>query len=171
MNIVLIWMRATWKSYYWRRIAKHFWLKFLDTDNLIELKAWMKIAEIVKISGWNRFREYEKEVLCDVKDLKNHIIATWWWLPCHHGNSEVLKELWKVIWLRAWSKFIASFLMNDKWKRPSLTWKDIVEELDELITERSPIYKDIADVVIDIDRVDKEEVLVKIIEKIWKFKI
>lgn len=149
-NIILIGMRWTWKTYNWKIISNDLWMKFIDTDELIERAIWTKIKEFVEEHWWDEFRKLEYNLLCKLKSKSNCVISTWGWMPLFFDSWDILKSMWQIIWLKASSKYICRRI-GESQSRPSLTWKNPRDEIEELITERNPVYASLADIVIDLD--------------------
>ena len=58
-NLFLIGMMGSWKSTVGRKLAETLDMEFVDTDDVIEEMTEMKVAEIFKEFGEERFREME----------------------------------------------------------------------------------------------------------------
>lgn len=74
-NIVLIGMPGSGKSTIGRRLAKHFGLKFLDADHLIEEHENMPIQAVVDKRGLRYFMQLEGEILNSLQ-VQGYVIAT-----------------------------------------------------------------------------------------------
>lgn len=160
MNIILIWLRGVGKTYYWKLLSKEFWYDFIDTDDLIEKRSNLKIFDIINKYWWDEFRSIEHEVVNDIVWSKNSFISTWWWLPCYFDNAIKIKKLWKIIWLKASIDYMIKLIWKSyKNNRPSITWKSIYEEIEDLINIRYPVFDNIADITIDTEINNKEQII------------
>ena len=74
-NIVLIGMPGSGKSTIGKRLASHFKLKFVDTDQLLEQAENMHIQAIVDKRGLRYFMQLEEQILGSI-DLQSCVIAT-----------------------------------------------------------------------------------------------
>ena len=160
-NIVLIGYRATGKTTVGRLIAQRLGWKFVDTDVLIEQRAKKSIAEIVAQEGWQGFRRREKEVIAEVSVKKNMVIAVGGGAVINKENVKNLKQNGILIWLKANADTIAKRLAQDEKtasQRPSLTGKSVVEEIEEVLSERLPLYQQAADIEVDTERYSPEEI-------------
>jgi len=151
-SVYLVGCRAVGKSSIGKMLAQKLSYVYLDTDVMITEKHGQSVTEIVEASGWQRFREYEKEVLQELQSRRQCVVAT-------GGGAIVHSELWPhlkkqgcVIWLTAGLDVLCSRIRGDQQTdalRPSLTGKDVCRELEDILAERSPLYKAVADYTID----------------------
>ncbi len=168
-NIVLIGYRTTGKTTVGRLIAQRLGWEFVDTDVLIEQQAKKSIAEIVAQEGWQGFRRREKEVIAEVSAKENMVIAVGGGAVINTENVKNLKQNGILIWLKANADTIAKRLLKDKKtasQRPSLTGKSVVEEIEEVLRERLPLYQQAADIEVDTERYSPEEIASLIIKNL-----
>ena len=59
MNLFIIGMMGSWKSTVGRKLAESMDMEFIDTDDAIEEVTEMKISDIFREFGEDRFREME----------------------------------------------------------------------------------------------------------------
>ncbi len=173
MNIVLTGMRGSGKSYYGRRLAKILGWGFVDTDEIVVKKAGMSIPEIVAKLGWPHFRTIEKEIIQEVANLDEHVIATGGGVIIDRENEQSLKRNGRIVLLYRTPENCANYVFNGyKHKeRPALTDRDISDpaaleaELSELWTDREKRYRESADLIIDTNKeTPPEEILEKLQE-------
>src|SRR3989338_65961 len=69
MNIALIGYRGTVKTTVSKLLADELGYKLLSTDALIVEHANLSISELVKKSGWEKFRAIEKEVISEIAEF------------------------------------------------------------------------------------------------------
>ena len=76
--------------------------------------------------------------------------------PVREANRGVIRDLGKVIYLKASSEVLVSRLLRGVEERPMLKGHDLKERTDELLLEREDKYLSLADQVIEIgeDSVD-----------------
>jgi len=95
--------------------------------------------------------------------LENHIIDTGGGIILREENIKNLKENGIIFWLKADQKTIIKRIKNDN-QRPALTdKKSFTEEVSEVLKERNPQYKKVADYIIDTCKFPVVEVANKII--------
>jgi len=154
-NIILYWMRWTWKSAIWKKIADSLWYNFIDLDKYISEKNNEKLSDFIEKNGWEKFRDEEYNYLKDVLRIKrNNIISLWWWTITFERNRELINSQKnnKLIYLNTSLENISSRILKDEksWeKRNSLTWKSVLEELKQIFEERKDIYKNSCDFEVD----------------------
>ena len=161
MNIVLIGYRCSGKSSSGRIIAKKTGRTFIDTDGFIEEKAGSSIEEIVKVRGWEYFRGLEKEVIKEVSDMDNLVIATGGGVVIDEDNVTILKKKGFTVWLKADVDTIKERMEREELSgniRPSLTGVDTLDETETVLASRNPLYKKTADLVIDTAQISVKEV-------------
>ena len=74
-NLVLVGMMGSGKSTIGKVISRKSGLKFIDTDELIEIQEKMKIREIFKNKGEDFFRQIEEKIILKVMKLNGYVIA------------------------------------------------------------------------------------------------
>jgi shikimate kinase len=162
MNIILIGVRGSGKSAVGSRLAAHLQMKFVDTDDLVEERQGVPISDIVKFKGWDHFRRLEKSVIEEISKGDHLIIAPGGGAVLDADNVKALKRGGFIIWLKADQKTLLKRIQNDRGsstRRPTLTGKGTLEEIDETISEREPFYEKASEVQIDTSMMDVEAVV------------
>jgi len=161
MNIILIGYRGSGKSTVGSRLAARLQMRFVDTDNLIESKEG-HISDIVKSKGWDYFRKLEKSVIEEISKGSNLIIAPGGGAVLDTDNINALKRNGFIIWLKADQQTLFKRIQKDQGsstRRPTLTGKGILEEIEETISERGPFYEKASEIQIDTSAQDVEAVV------------
>ena len=152
MNIVLIGYRGTGKSSVGKLLAERSGRTLVSTDAEVVRRAGQSIPDIVKQHGWDRFRDLESEVCRDLAGKDQLIIDTGGGAILRQDNVDQLKARGIVFWLTAEVPTISRRIGGDT-QRPSLTGaKSFVEEIEEVLRERTPTYRAAADHTIATDR-------------------
>ena len=162
MKIFFIGYRCTGKTTIGKILARRLSFDFIDTDRIIEQHAGSTILEIVETYGWKRFRQIEKQMLLNVKNSENTVIATGGGIIMDHDNQQFIKKNGFCVWLDADIKTIMVRLNTDnktKNSRPMLTNKDLLKETNELRKLRNPLYKKTAHIRIDTSFYTPEEIV------------
>lgn len=165
MNIVLIGYRGSGKSAVGSRLAARLQMKFVDTDDLIESKEG-HISDIVKSKGWDYFRRLEKSVIEEISKGNNLIIAPGGGAVLDADNVKVLKRNGLIIWLKADPQTLLKRIQKDQGsstRRPTLTGKGTLEEIEQTISERKPFYEKASEIQIDTSKLDAEAVVERIL--------
>ena len=162
-NIVLIGYRGTGKTAVGKQLAEVLNIKLIEMDRLISEKAGMSIPEIIEKYGWTRFREIESEVAEMVSKLRNCVIDTGGGVILRSENVENLKKRGIIILLKADIPTISNRIQDDD-QRPSLTCnKSFVEEVGDVLKQRTMMYEDAAEFCIDTSKLTLEETVNRII--------
>ncbi len=150
--VYLIGCRAVGKSSIGVKLARKLGYEFLDTDTLVTEKLGCSVAESVRREGWQKFRALEKEVLLQLLKRSSCVVATGGGAILHRDIWPQLKQQGLVVWLTADIKTLCERLAGDQNSeslRPSLTGKDVCQELEDVLAERTPLYRETADCIID----------------------
>ena len=151
MNIVLIGYRGAGKSAVGRRLAARLGRKLVSTDAEIVKRAHRAIPEIVAQEGWEYFRDLESDICRELASRDQLVIDTGGGAILRTQNVEVLKKNGTVFWLEASVGTITKRIGRDT-QRPSLTGtKSFVDEIQDVLQERTPKYQAAADHVIATD--------------------
>lgn len=151
MNIVLIGYRGTGKSSVGKILAERLSRRLISTDAEVVRRAGLPIPEIVRQSGWERFRDLESDVCRDLAGQDGLIIDTGGGAILRPQNVAALKTNGTLFWLTAEVATIAARIGGDS-QRPSLTGtKSFVEEIEDVLRERKPTYEAAADHVVGTD--------------------
>lgn len=167
MNIIITGMRGTGKTKLGRLVAEKLGREFIDMDEKIEEETGKKISEMVEKHGWLYFRDLEKKMAKKIGELDNYIISTGGGTLMFKENIKTLKKNGIVILLKASVEKIKDRIKHKK--RPSLTGKDFVLELQEVWEQRKAKYEKAADIIVDVTSDDLGKKRDRIIDEITKF--
>jgi shikimate kinase len=166
MNIVLIGYRGSGKSAVGKKLAARLQRGFVDTDDLIEERHRTSINEIVKSEGWDRFRGMEKKIIEEITREDHLVIAVGGGAVLDADNVKVLRRNGFMIWLKADSRILLKRIGTDPLtigKRPSLTGKGSLEEIEEVLTFRNPYYEEASEIQLDTSGLDVDAVVERIL--------
>lgn len=137
-------------------LAKALGLRFYDLDWYIEERYRKKVAQIFADEGEAVFRRREANMLREVAEFEDVVIALGGGTPCHSGNMEYLNQVSTTIYLKATPETLLEHIRLSHGVRPLLQGKSD-EELREFVTsqlaEREQYYSQ-AQHIIDIDVLD-----------------
>jgi shikimate kinase len=151
VNIVLIGYRGTGKSTVGRQLAVRLGRALVSTDTEIVKRAQRTIPEIVGQEGWEYFRDLESEICRELAGRDQIVIDTGGGAILRQKNVEALKKNGTVFWLTASVETIVKRIGGDN-QRPSLTGtKSFVDEIQDVLQERTPKYQAAADHIIVTD--------------------
>jgi shikimate kinase len=151
MNVVLIGYRGTGKSTVGKLVAERLGRVLVSTDAEIVKSAVQSIPEIVEQNGWEYFRDLETKICQDLAGRDGVVIDTGGGAILRSQNVEGLKRTGKLFWLTAPVETIARRIGADT-QRPSLTGtKSFLDEIQDVLRERTPKYQAAADYIIETD--------------------
>jgi len=151
MNIVLIGYRGTGKSTVAKILGQRLGRKVISTDADIVKEARQSIPQIVEQFGWDHFRGLETQMCRKLQDQTNLVIDTGGGLILKEENVKILKANGTFFWLTAEVPTIVKRISGDT-QCPSLSGtKSFVEEIEDILKERTPKYQAAANHVISTD--------------------
>lgn len=166
MNIVLIGYRGTGKSTVARLLGQCLKKTVLSTDAEIEKERGQSIPQIVEQYGWDYFRALETQVCRKLIGEEHLVIDTGGGIILRDENVRILKGHGQIVWLTADVPTIVARISGDS-QRPSLSGtKSFVEEIEEIMTVRQPLYEAAADIIIATDHETPESLARQIIAKL-----
>lgn len=153
-RILLTGFRATGKSLVGQLLADTLDMEFLDTDALLCRRFSCSVTESVGKYGWDRFRQQEEQLLLNLCQRTDVVIATGGGAILHERAWQLLRRQSFCIWLQADETTILQRLRGDdqsEHQRPSLTGEDPGLEVKTLLTERTPLYRKGSDLTLLTD--------------------
>jgi len=162
-NIILTGFMASGKSALGKELAKRLRMDFVDTDKLIEEKEGIKISQIFREKGEPYFRKVETQIVKEVAEYKNSVIATGGGVVLKEENMQALRKNGTIIFLSVAPELILKRTLRDE-KRPLLKGekKEKEKRIRELLAYRRPYYRK-ADFVIDTNNLTIEQITERII--------
>ena len=147
-NIFLVGLMGAGKTTVGRVLAKHLDKTFYDSDVEIEKRTGVKIPLIFELEGEAGFRKREVSVIEDLCKMQNIILATGGGAVLSDETRGNLKRYGTCIYLRANVQELWNRTKNDK-NRPLLQTADPRKRLEALYLARDPLYKEVANLIID----------------------
>lgn len=165
MNITLIGMAGVGKSKVGRALAKRLNYNFIDTDEIIEKNANLRLQQIIDEFGDEEFIKAEEKAILGLGDLSDCVISPGGSAVYSAKAMEFLKKISVVVFMNA------PFKIADKVKN-RLT-RGIVglkgKGLKKLFEERLPLYRKYADMILDLgEDYEIEEVAEEIQKRLEK---
>ena len=171
-NLVLIGFMGSGKTSVGVRLSYRLKKSVEDTDKLIERRESKRISDIFAEEGEASFRKMETELLKELsgKDGSAKIYSVGGGTPVNPKNRKLLRRLGTVIWLRIRPETVYKRLKGDT-TRPLLQCEDPLGRIRELVASREEAYASCADIVVDVDGLEMEEILNIIEKEIGKMKL
>ena len=139
-NIILTGFMATGKTSVGRTLASQIGYDFVDTDQLIESKIGMTIAEFFQEKGEAAFRKMEADLARELADKSGMVIATGGRFMLDGDNAAVLGKSGRVFCLVATPEEILKRAESDHHVRPLLQVPNPLEHIVELLQQRKKGY-------------------------------
>ncbi|MCM2283885.1 MAG: shikimate kinase [Desulfobacula sp.] len=162
MNIYLIGYRCTGKTTIGKILADYLHHDYLDVDQVIEQQTGSSISDLVQTHGWEYFRRIEKEILLKTREINDTVVSTGGGIVTDPENLDFLTTAGYTIWLDADIRTILSRLNSDPVtfsSRPSLTDKNLIDETEEFLNLRRPLYAKAAHLKIETGLHTPEEII------------
>ena len=132
-------------------LSKRYHKIFHDSDQDIEARCGVKIPVIFEIEGEDGFRKREEATIAELTALSDVVLATGGGAILSATNRELLKSRGIVLYLRGSPEHLFERTRHDR-NRPLLQTGNPLAKLRELYQQRDPLYREIADIVMDTGR-------------------
>jgi shikimate kinase / 3-dehydroquinate synthase len=164
-NIFLVGLMGSGKTTIGRLLARRLGRRFVDSDHAIEARTGASIPWIFEIEGEASFRRREAEMIRELTGQEGIVLATGGGAVLDPASRALLAERGTVIYLRAGIGSILQRTSHDK-NRPLLQTADPRRKLEQLLAQREPLYREIADLVIDTGRPNVQSMVQTILEQL-----
>jgi len=153
------------KSTIGRLLAKELRLPFKDSDKEIEQRTGASIPLIFDVEGEVGFREREHAVIADLCRLDGVVLATGGGAVLREDNRKALRAGGRVVYLCTSVDQQLERTARDR-NRPLLQAADPRGVLANLMAVRDPLYRSIADVIIETDERPPRLVVMEILDRL-----
>jgi shikimate kinase / 3-dehydroquinate synthase len=163
-NIFLVGLMGAGKTTIGRMLARRLGKRFVDSDHEIEARTGASIPWIFEIEGEASFRRRESDMIRELTGQHGIVLATGGGAVLDPVNRALLAERGTVVYLRAGISSILQRTSHDR-NRPLLHTPDPRRKLEELTAQREPLYREVADLVIDTGRPNVQSMVHTILEQ------
>lgn len=153
------------KSTIGRLLAKELRLPFKDSDKEIEQRTGADIPWIFDVEGEQGFREREQAIIAELCTLQGVVIATGGGAVLRAENRAFLRDGGQVIYLFTSIEQQLGRTSRDR-NRPLLQVGNPETVLVDLMSVRDPLYREIADLIIETDERPPRVVVQEILERL-----
>jgi len=150
-NIFLIGPMGAGKSTVGRQLSRALKKRFIDSDKAIEERTGASISLIFDVEGEDGFRRRERAMIEELTALDDVILATGGGAVLDEENRAHLMSRGFVVYLHAPVTLLLERTARDR-SRPLLQTEDPAARVRELLAERDPVYRTVADTVVETDR-------------------
>lgn len=164
-NLILVGPMGAGKSTIGRLLAKELRMPFKDSDKEIEQRTGADIPWIFDVEGEQGFREREQAIIAELCDLDGVVLATGGGAVLREANRVSLKGGGQVIYLFTSIEQQLGRTSRDR-NRPLLQTSNPEQVLVDLMSVRDPLYREIADLIIETDERPPRIVVQEILERL-----
>ncbi|MGU7774055.1 shikimate kinase AroK [Burkholderia sp. MR1-5-21] len=150
-NVFFVGLMGAGKTTVGRAVARRLDRTFFDSDHEIEARTGARIPVIFEMEGEAGFRDRETQVIAELTQRENIVLATGGGAVLRPENRDCLKAHGIVVYLRANPHDLWLRTRKDK-NRPLLQTEDPKGRLEALYEVRDPLYRECADFVIETGR-------------------
>jgi shikimate kinase len=147
-NIFFVGLMGAGKTTIGRMLARRLGMGFRDLDQEIEAITGVRIPIIFDLEGEAGFRDRETRMLIELAERDDLILATGGGVVLRPENRDLLKANGTVVYLNATPAVLYERTRRSN-HRPLLNVPNPLEKLQELHAQRDPLYREVADIIID----------------------
>ncbi len=181
-HLLLVGMMGAGKTTVGRRLASRLGRRYVDSDSEVESATGRTVRELFEEGGEQAFRPLESEALAAaVRSPNPVVVGVAGGAVLDPANRALLARSGTVVWLRAAPETLvrriarrtappggaggkAQYPSSHRRDHRPLLEHDPESVLRRLAEERSPLYEDVADVVVDVDDVGAAEVVDRVLD-------
>ncbi len=164
-SLFLVGPMGAGKSTVGRLLAERLGYVFHDSDHEIEARTGATIPMIFDIEGEAGFRRREAQVIDELTQLPDIVLATGGGAVLKSDNRKHLRSRGFVIYLRSDVDNLFNRVRHDR-SRPLLQNENPKETLAAILKEREPLYQEVADLVVKTEDVPVAQVVRKILNQL-----
>lgn len=164
-NIFLIGFMGAGKSTIARTLQAQYDMKLVEMDEQIEAEEGMKISEIFAQKGESYFRSLETQMLESMQHQEHTVVSCGGGVPMRECNVEAMRKSGKIVYLSAKPETIYERVRHFH-TRPLLEGNMNVDYITQLMDMRMPKYLSAADLIVETDGKQAEEISEEIVRKV-----
>lgn len=160
MNLLIIGLRGSGKTTAGRLAAQRLSLPFVDLDDLTPVVLGHRtVRSAWDACGQDAFRRAETVALASAVTRDQRVIALGGGTPTAPLAADLIEHeraqgRARVVYLWAPASVLRARLASSLGDRPSLTGVDPLEEIEAVLAARDPLYRRLADAVVDAGSLD-----------------
>lgn len=149
-SVVLVGPMGTGKTTIGKMVAREMGFEFVDSDREIEARCGADIPWIFDVEGESGFRERESQVIGELSQRPDIVLATGGGAVMAEENRKALSRAF-VVYLHTSVEQQYERTRKDR-KRPLLQHDNPKATLQKLMSLREPVYRELADLIVQTDR-------------------
>jgi shikimate kinase len=142
--------------------------RFVDTDEMVSVRAGKSITAIFAEDGEPHFRQLEAQALGELVDSENVIVATGGGVVLREENRETLRRIGAIAWLDADADILFERVSRNR-RRPLLQTENPRATFDTLLESRRPVYAAAADFRVDSTGLSHDDAARIILDEVRRF--
>ena len=162
-HLILVGLPGAGKSTVGAMLAEQLGRSFLDFDAEITRREGMSVAEIFGQKGEGAFREMEHDLTREVQLMGNMVLSPGGGWVGRPDNVALLRPPGLLIYLKVSPATAVRRMAGSTSARPLLQRPDPKGEAERLLVARKAAYE-AADMVVDTERLDLQQVTKKIVD-------
>jgi shikimate kinase len=166
-NIILVGPMGAGKTTIGKQLAQQLGREFFDSDRVIEEHTGANIPLIFELEGEEGFRKREKNMILELTNKEDIVLATGGGVVLDPDNRKQLAKSGFVIYLNAPLSQLISRTSKDK-NRPLLQTEDPHKKMEEILAVRDPLYREVADAIVETDGSPVRNVVKKLMSLVKK---
>lgn len=148
-----------------RLLARELGYDFRDSDHEVVQRTGASIPTIFELEGESGFRDREAAAIADLTQLDHLVLATGGGAVLRPENRAHLKARGIVVYLKATPEELWLRTRRDK-NRPLLQTEDPKGKLEQLFAQRDPLYREIADLVVETGKPNVSKLVATLLQQI-----
>ena len=164
-NIFLVGPMGAGKSAVGRHLARTLHLTFVDSDDEVESRTGVDISFIFEKEGEEGFRKRESAAIDDLTKMDGVVLATGGGAVISPDNRSHLGGRGLVVYLYTTVEQQVSRTEKGR-ERPLLESGNRRDILEDFLQQRDPLYREVADIIVETDGRKVHSVATEIIEQI-----
>ncbi len=161
--LILIGMMGAGKTTVGKELARRRKLRFADCDQEIVARTGVSIPTIFEIEGEAGFRRRETQMMDELTQCADIVIATGGGVVTTPANRELMRERGVVVYLDVPPQVLYERTRHDR-NRPLLQVDNPRQRIEELHRQRDPLYREVAHIIVDGGR-SNPGAMVRLIEE------
>lgn len=153
-RVFLIGYRGAGKTTVAKVLAARLGWDWVDSDDRVEETTGQSIAQIFGEEGETAFRNLEEDVVRSLCEPHGTVVALGGGAVLRQASRDLIRTAGPVVWLTASPAYLAERLEADPTtsaRRPSLTGQSVLEEIKQVLAQRTPTYQSCATLMIDTE--------------------